>query len=58
MNEEKIDVALLQETWLVSNFTKVINGFRFIHHGLESHKSNRGERGVAIILSPSMSEAH
>ena len=50
MSKEKIDITLLQETWLVGNYTKVINGFQFIHHGLESHKSNRGEIGVAIIL--------
>ena len=29
-----------------------------IHHGLKTFKSNRGERGVAIILPPTFVSAH
>lgn len=52
MERINIDVALLQETWLSGNLEKDINGLRLIHHGLNEFKSNRGERGVAIIMPP------
>ena len=57
MFEREIDIALLQETWLTGNFSKMINGCLFMHHGLKDANSNRGERGVAIVLSPSMHDA-
>ena len=58
MKEREISIALLQETWLIGDFSKTINGFQMIHHGLKKMSSNRGERGVAIILSPSIIDAY
>ena len=58
MESHKIDIYLVQETWLKDNFSKEISGHRFMHHGLKDHKSHRGERGVGIFLSPLMTKAH
>ena len=58
MEERKIDVIFLQETWLEGDFIKIVNNYRIIHHGLANMASNRGERGVAITLSPTIVEAH
>ena len=52
METNCVDVTLIQETWLPDNFEKGINGFRMTHHVIKTFKSNRGERGVATILSP------
>ena len=58
MNEKHIDVALIQETWLTGDFSRIINGFHILHHGLKNENCRRGERGVAIILSPTGFEAY
>ena len=42
----------------VSDFSKIINNYRIIHHGLAKMASRRGERGVAIVLSPTIAEAY
>jgi len=50
--ENNVDAFLLQETWLIGNKTQVIRGYTVFFHGLSVALSRRGERGVAIILSP------
>ena len=50
MESHKIDMCLVQETWLKGDFSKEISGCRFAHHGLKDHKSRRGERGVGIHI--------
>ena len=57
MNEKDIDVSLMQETWLTGDLSRIINGFHILHHGLKNENCRRGERGVAIILSPTGFEA-
>ena len=51
-----IDLFLAQETWLACTRTINLRGFATSYHGLSKAKSDRGERGVAIILSPRLSE--
>jgi len=58
MKSHDIDVFLAQETWITGDFSKTINGYRMLHHGLSSHCSHRGERGVAIFLSPTATKAY
>lgn len=60
MLEKNIDAYCLQETWLNDDFTRNVNGFHIFHHGYRKkyQKSNRGERGVAIILSPRLYSAY
>ena len=58
MKQRNIDVTFDQETWLEGDFIKIINDYRMIHHGLAKMSSNRGERGVATITSPTIVEAY
>jgi len=53
-----IDAYLLQETWLEGTFTKEVNGFLFLHHGLPTRDCPRGRRGVGIVLSPRLRDAY
>jgi hypothetical protein len=50
MTEHNIDIYLLQETWLVSDFITNIYGITVIHHGPEEPASNRGSGGITILL--------
>ena len=54
----KIGICLLQETWLIRNFSSTINNYRFIYHRLSKHQSSRNEREVGIILSPIVIKAY
>lgn len=54
----KKNAYCIQETWLDRNFIKDINGYTMFHHGLISQKYNRGQKGVAIILSPEFPKAY
>ena len=58
MEDHRIDIFLAQETWLAGDFTRIINGHLFIHHGINESSSHRGEREVAIILSPTTTIAY
>ena len=57
MDEKHIAVALMQETWLTRDFSKIITGFHILHYGLKNANCRCRERGVAIILSPTGFEA-
>jgi exonuclease III len=52
MTENNIDIYLLQETWLLDDWTTNIHGITVIHHGPKEPASNRGSGGVAIMLEP------
>lgn len=45
----------MQETCINSDFEKN-NGHKLLHHGLKSISSSLIERGVAIIIYPSLSD--
>ena len=49
-----IHFYLIQETWLDGNDLLDIKGFKIFHHGLVTQVCSRGQKGVAIILSPEM----
>ena len=42
----------------MGHFIEIINDYRVIRHGLSETRLNRGERGVATIMSPTTIEAH
>ena len=48
----------MQETWLNGDFSRKMNGFHILHHGLKNKSCRRGERFVAIILSSTGFEAY
>ena len=50
MSIRKIDVYLIQETWLDGDYVSEIKGYTLFHHGLK--KCSRDQCGVDIILSP------
>ena len=52
MTEHQIGAFLLQETWIKGGSVKKIRGCTMLMRSLDHHNSGRGERGVAIILSP------
>ena len=52
MSIRKIDVYLIQETWLDGDYVSEIKGYTLFHHGLKKQKCSRGQCGVGIILSP------
>ena len=52
MIKNNISIYSIQETWLDGDFVKEINGYTMFHHGLVSQTCSRGQKGVAIILSP------
>ena len=57
MAEKAIDVYMLQETHLAGDFTSILpKGQLMIHHGPESQPTHGAKGGVAIILSPEMTE--
>ena len=49
---KKNSIYCIQETWLDGDFVKEINGYIMFHHGLKKQICSRGQKGVAIILSP------
>ena len=58
MEDNEIHAYFIQETWLIGDWTREINGFTIFHHGMEESVCNRGSRGVAIILSPLLTRAY
>ena len=57
MEEKAINAFMIQETYLKSNYIKILpRDFMMIHHGptLQPHQGANG--GVVIILSSEMSE--
>jgi hypothetical protein len=52
MTENNIDIYLLQETWLLDDWTTNIHGITVIHHGPKEPASNCGSGGIAIMLGP------
>ena len=56
MSVRSISAYCLQETWLNGDFIKEINGYTVFHHGLKEQTCSRGQKGVAIILSPELSK--
>ena len=57
MEEKNIDAFMIQETHLEGNYIKILpRDFMMIHHGPESQPCRGAKGGVAIILSPGMSE--
>ena len=57
MCEKNIQVCCMQETWLIGDWQKMINGYMVFHHGLDNQTCNRGSCGVLIILSPLLIKA-
>jgi hypothetical protein len=57
MHENGIDVFLLQETWLIDDWTTSIAGITIIHHGPAEAPCSRGSGGVAIMLGPRAQQA-
>ena len=51
MSFRKIDVYLIQETWLDGDYVSEIKGYTLFRYGLKK-KCGRGQCGVGIILSP------
>ena len=51
MSIRKIDVYLIQETWLDGDYVSEIKSYTLFHHGLKK-KCSRCQCGVVIILSP------
>ena len=58
MESHKTDIFLVQETWLTGDFTRIINNYHFNNHSMSKALLSRGERGVAIILSPMVAKAY
>ena len=58
MMAKRLDIYCIQETWLDGNFIKDINGYTMFHHGFESQKCSRGQKGVAIILYPIFTKSY
>ena len=56
MSVRSISAYCLQETWLNGDFIKEINGYTVFHHGLKEQTCSRGQKGVAIILSPELTK--
>ena len=52
MIENHADAYLLQETWLIGANIQTTRGCAFFYHGLSNASCSRGERGVAIVMSP------
>ena len=50
MCREKIDIYLVQETWLLKTWTVQIGDVKVFHHGPETKSCARGSGGVAILL--------
>ena len=57
MKEKNIDVYLIQETHLVGDFEKtLIDNFFMIHHGPQEQPLRGAKGGVAIVLSPELTD--
>ena len=48
----QVDAILVQETWLLDDWTVSSQGCTIIHHGPKIRPSNQGGGGGAIILGP------
>jgi hypothetical protein len=57
MKERGINIYLLQETWLERTYNRYVEGYLFIHHGLDKATCNRGTGVAGILLSPSTERA-
>ena len=58
MEKHNISAYLIQETWLDGDFEKIINGYHLFHHGLKKQICKRGQKGIAIILSPDLAKMY
>ena len=58
MMSKRLEIYCILETWLGGNFIKDINVYTMIHHGLESQKCSRGQKGVDIILSSKFTKSY
>ena len=56
MEKHNISAYLIQETWLDGDFEKKINGYHPFHHELKHQLCKKGQKGVAIILSPDLAK--
>ena len=57
MEEKKIDAFMIQETHLEGDYIKILpRDFMMIHHGPETKPCQGAKGGVAIILSPGMTQ--
>ena len=54
MLNENIDAYVIQETWLDRTKSFTVNGFHVLTHGLDKQTCSRGQKGLAIILSPTL----
>jgi len=50
MHTEKIDIYLVQETWMLKTWDVQIGDIKVFHHGPETKSCARGSGGVAILL--------
>jgi exonuclease III len=58
MTQHNIDIYLLQETWLLDDWTTHITPqVKIIHHGPKEALCNRGSGGVTIMLGPRAQQA-
>ena len=58
MESHKIDIFLLQEMQLTGDFIRITNNYHSINHSMSKALLSRGQRGVAIILSPTVAKAY
>ena len=52
MVHNNINAFMIQETWKTGNSVETIRNHTIFYHSINKHKSRRGERGIAIVLSP------
>lgn len=60
MSERMISSFCVQETWMLGNFAKEINGILMLHHNSKTklNKMGRSPRGVAILLNSEFIKAY